>query len=374
MKTIDEAGAAGTLTAGGPGSVAAEGRRMRAVVVHGAGDVRIDVRARPLPGAGEVLLAVEWGGICGSDIAYWKNGASGTAKLVHPLVLGHEFAGRIAALGDQVTGLDVGRAVTVHPARPVGDGVLPGRLAGRTNLYPRVRYFGSAAFDPHTDGGFSEYRVVHATQIRPLPDGVTTEQGALAEPLAVALHAVGRVPELRGRTVLVNGCGPIGSLVAAAARHRGAGRIVAADLASSSLAVARAMGADETRDLSAGEGLPEDADVTFEASGAPAALGPALRATARGGTLVQVGNLPGTPVPAALGDLVTREITWIGSYRFVEEIDDALSALRDGLDVTPLITHRFPLERAEEALAVAADPTSGSSKVMLRLADGAVEA
>ncbi|GGV71537.1 L-idonate 5-dehydrogenase [Streptomyces longisporoflavus] len=341
--------------------------RMRAVVVHGPDDVRVDERARPTPGAGEVLLAVEWGGICGSDIAYWKKGASGTASLAHPLVLGHEFAGRIAALGDGVTGLDVGQAVTVHPARPVGDGVLPERIAGRTNLYPRVRYFGSAAFDPHTDGGFSEYRTVDAAQIRPLPAGVTTEQGAVAEPLAVALHAVGRVPELRGRTVLVNGCGPIGSLVVAAARYRGAGRVIAADLSSSSLAVARAMGADETRDLSAGEVLPEDVEVVFEASGAPAALGPVLRATARGGTLVQVGNLPGTAVAAALGDLVTREITWIGSYRFVEEIDDALRALGDGLDVTPLITHRFPLERAGEALAVAADPTSGSSKVMLRL-------
>lgn len=207
---------------------------MRAVVVHGPGDVRVDERARPVPGAGEVLLALEWGGICGSDIAYWKKGASGTAALTHPLVLGHEFAGRIAALGNGVTGLREGQPVTVHPAQLVGDGVLPGRIAGRTNLYPRVRYFGSAAFDPHTDGGFSEYRAVPAAQIRPLPDGVGTEQGALAEPLAVALHAVGRAPELRGRTVLVNGCGPIGSLVVAAARYRGAGRVVAADLASSS--------------------------------------------------------------------------------------------------------------------------------------------
>ncbi|WP_405875379.1 L-idonate 5-dehydrogenase [Streptomyces sp. NBC_00005] len=353
-----------------PAAVASTTRRMKAVVVHGPGDLRIDERDRPVPGAGEVLLALEWGGICGSDIAYWKKGASGTAALAHPLVLGHEFAGRVAALGDGVTGLSEGQPVTVHPAQLVGDSTLPDRIAGRTNLYPRVRYFGSAAFDPHTDGGFSEYRTVPASQIRPLPDGVDTEQGALAEPLAVALHAVGRVPELRGRTVLVNGCGPIGSLVVAAARHRGAGTIIAADLAASSLQVARAMGADETRDLSAGDGLPEDVDVVFEASGAPAALGPVLRATARGGTLVQVGNLPGTAVPAALGDLVTREITWIGSYRFVEEIDDALRALRDGLGVSALITHRFPLERAEEALAVAADPASGSSKVMLRLTAG----
>ncbi|MER5554012.1 L-idonate 5-dehydrogenase [Streptomyces sp. NPDC002793] len=359
------------------GAPAADVRRMRAVVVHGPGDLRVDERARPVPGAGEVLLAMEWGGICGSDIAYWRYGASGTAALAHPLVLGHEVAGRIVELGPGVTELGVtglgvtgsgeGTPVTVHPAGLVGDGVLPERIAGRTNLYPRVRYFGSAAFTPHTDGGFSEYRTVRAEQIRPLPAGVSTEQGALAEPLAVALHAVGRVPDLRGRTVLVNGAGPIGSLVVAAARHRGAGTVIAADLSAPALAVARALGADETRDLARGDVLPQDVDVAFEASGAPAALGPVLRATARGGTLVQVGNLPGAAAPAVLGDLVTREITWIGSYRFVEEMDDALLALRDGLDLTPLITHRFPLARAEEALAVAADPAAGSSKVMLRL-------
>jgi len=347
-----------------------EGHTMRAVVVHGPGDVRVDERPRPVPAAGEVLLALEWGGICGSDIAYWSKGASGTASLSHPLVLGHEVAGRIAALGPGVTGLRKGQPVTVHPARLVGDGLLPERIAGRTNLYPHVRYFGSAAVAPHTDGGFSEYRAVCADQIRPLPDGVDTEQGALAEPLAVALHAVGRVPGLRGRTVLVNGAGPIGSLVVAAARHRGADAVIAADLSASALAIARAMGAGDTCDLSRGEALPEDVDVVFEASGAPAALGAVLRATARGGTVVQVGNLPGTAVPAVLGDLVTREITWIGSYRFVEEIDDALLALRDGLDVRPVITHRFPMDRPVDALRTAADPAAGSSKVLLRLSGG----
>ncbi|MFC9680055.1 L-idonate 5-dehydrogenase [Streptomyces sp. NPDC056948] len=342
---------------------------MKAVVVHGAGDVRIDERPRPEPARDEVLIALEWGGICGSDVAYWKKGASGTAALAHPLVLGHEFAGRVAALGSGVTGLSEGQPVTVHPAQLVGEP--PERLAGRTNLHERVRYFGSAALTPHTDGGFSEFRTVRAAQVRPLPEGVDTESGALAEPLAVALHAVGRVPALRGRTVLVNGAGPIGSLVVAAAKHHGAETVCAADLSSASLAVARRMGADATVDVSRGEELPHDVDVVFEASGAPAALGAVLRATARGGTVVQVGNLPGTAEPAVLGDLVTREITWIGSYRFVDEIDDALSALRDGLDISPVITHRFPLEQAEQALTVAADPASASSKVMLRLGGGA---
>ncbi|MFD1535707.1 L-idonate 5-dehydrogenase [Nonomuraea guangzhouensis] len=342
---------------------------MKSVVVHGPGDLRIDERPDPVPGEGEVLLTMEWGGICGSDITYWKHGASGTAVLKHPLVLGHEVAGRIAGLGTGVRGLAVGQPVTVHPAELIGDGRLPDRLAGRTNLYPRIRYFGSAAFDPHTDGVFSEYRVVRAAQIRPLPEGVGTEHGALAEPLAVAMHAVSRAGDLRGKTVLVNGTGSIGSLVVAAAKHRGAATVIATDIAKTSLAVARAMGADETLDVSGGAALPQDVELVFEASGVPAALGSVLRATARGGTLVQVGNLPGTPALSALGDLVTREITWIGSYRFAEEIDEALDAMRDGLDVSPIISHRFALDQAAEALAVAADPASGSSKVMLRLGE-----
>jgi L-idonate 5-dehydrogenase len=208
--------------------------------------------------------------------------------------------------------------------------------------------------------------VVRADQIRALPDGVSTEHGALAEPLGVALHAVNQAGDVRGKTVLVNGAGPIGSLVVAAAKHRGAAAVVASDLAAPALAVAAAMGADTTVDLTTAS-LPEDVEVVIEASGVAAAVGPVLRATARGGTLVQVGNLPGSAVSAVLGDLVTREIRWVGSYRFVDEIDDALHAMRDGLDVSPVITHRFALDQAEKALTTAADRTTGSSKVLLSL-------
>lgn len=309
---------------------------MKAVVVHGPGDLRVDDVPDPVPGPGEVLLSVEWGGICGSDLSYWRHGASGTAVLRHPLVLGHEVAGRLAT----------GEQVTVHPA--TGD-----------------RYFGSAAFDPHTDGAFSELKLVRADQVRPLPDGVSTRHGALAEPLAVALHAVHRAGAVRGKDVLVNGAGPIGALAVAAARYRGARTVIAADVAAAPLAAAKAMGADDVRRIGVDE-LPADVEVVIEASGAPAALGPVLAATARGGTVVQVGNLPGDPAPAALGALVTREITWVGSYRFVDEITDAVRALADGLDVEPLITHEFGIAAAAEAFAAAAAPDS--SKVLLRLA------
>jgi L-idonate 5-dehydrogenase len=340
---------------------------MKAVVVHGANDLRIDERPEPVARPGEVVLDVEWGGICGSDLSYWKHGASGTATLKSPLILGHEVAGRVAQLGAGVKGFDVGQPVTVHPAELVGDGIMPERLAGRTNLYPHVRYFGSAAFDPHTNGGFSERKRVRASQLRPLPDGVDTLRGALAEPLAVAMHAVSRAGSLAGRDVLVNGAGPIGSLVIAAAKYAGARTVVAADISDASLRIAKAMGADEVRNVADGGSLPDDVELVFEASGVPGVLGRVLRATARGGTIVQVGNLPGAPSPSAIGDLVTREITWIGSYRFVDEISDALVAMATGLDVSPVITHKFVIDQAAEAMRVATDPASGSSKVMLQL-------
>jgi L-idonate 5-dehydrogenase len=340
---------------------------VKAVVVYGPGDLRVVERDDPRVEPGEVLVTMEWGGICGSDLSYWKKGMSGTAVLSSPMVLGHEVAGRVAALGAGARGFEIGEPVTIHPATLVGNGGMPERLAGRENLYPEVRYFGSAAFDPHTDGGFSGLRAVAANQVRKLPANVSTRHGAVAEPLGVAIHAVKRAGSVVGKTVLVNGCGPIGALVIAAAKAAGASHVVAADLSSASLLVARGMGADEVCDLSAGDALPRDIEVSFEASGAPAALGAVLSAAARGGTVVQVGNLPAGEVPVSLGDLVSREIDYKGSYRFVDEISDALRMMSEGLDVEPLLSHTFDIDDAAEAFQVAADRSTGSSKVMLKL-------
>ncbi|TCC56991.1 L-idonate 5-dehydrogenase [Kribbella pittospori] len=336
---------------------------MRAVVVHGPGDVRVEERPDPSPGPGDVLVAMEWGGVCGSDISYALHGASGTAVLRHPLVLGHEVAGRVAVLGEGVTSYAVGDAVTVHPATP-SDEPLPARLMGRTNLHREVRYLGSAAFDPHVDGGFSTYKVFRASQLRALPSGVSTQLGALAEPLAVALHAVGRLGPLDDREVLVNGAGSIGCLVVAAAKARGAGRVVAADVNAAALDQARSLGADDVVDLGADQTLPSDVELVVEASGVPAALGAVLHATSRGGTVVQVGNLPIVPTPAVLADLVTREITWTGSYRFVDEITEAVELLAKGIDLSPLIAGTVDLDDAPAAI-----PAAGSTpgKVLLRL-------
>ena len=159
---------------------------MKAVVVHGRGDLRVEEVEDAVCGAGEVLVQMEWGGICGSDVAYWRSGASGTAVLTDPLVLGHEVAGRVAGIGPDAAGrlagrgIDVGTPVTLHPATPVGEHEVPAELAERTNLWPEVRYFGSAAFRPHEQGGFSRFRAVRPEQLRVLPEGVSTKEAALA--------------------------------------------------------------------------------------------------------------------------------------------------------------------------------------------------
>jgi L-idonate 5-dehydrogenase len=342
---------------------------VKAVAVHGAHDLRVEDRPTPQPGPGEVLLSIEWGGVCGSDVAYYNHAASGTAVLKHPLVLGHEFAGTVIGLGPDVTDVQIGERAAVYPPTLIGDGKLPDRIAGRVNLYPNTRYYGSAATDPHTDGGFVEQKVVRADQLRRLPETVSTREGALAEPLGVAVHAVHRaqtVERIEGRTILVNGSGPIGCLVVAVLKAYGAAEVIAADISDQSLAIAKQMGADRIVN-SANEALPQDIELVFEASGAAAALGGVLHATARGGTLVQVGNLPATPVSAVLGDLVTREITWLGSFRFVDEMDDAIELMAKGLNLEPVMTHVFGIDDADEALRTAADRSTGSSKVMLKL-------
>ncbi|WP_205647205.1 zinc-binding dehydrogenase [Actinobaculum sp. 313] len=208
---------------------------------------------------------------------------------------------------------------------------------------------------------------MRAEMIRPLPENVSTRHGAVAEPLGVAIHAVGRAGGVRGKRILVNGAGPIGSLVVAAAKHAGAAEVWAADLSPTALSIAEQLGADHVLDRSAGQELPVDVDIAFDASGAPRALGDVFLSVVRGGRFVQVGNLPTGEVPVALGQLVTREIDYVGSYRFSDEITDAIAATADGLNVEPLLTHTFDIEDALEAFETAGDRSTGSSKVLLKL-------
>lgn len=340
---------------------------MKAAVVHGPDDLRLDEKPDPEPQRGEVLIKVEWGGICGSDISYVRRGASGTAVLQHPLTLGHEVAGRVIRCGEGVSSAWAGTEVTVMPATlaTAPDENVP------FHLNPEVRYLGSAAHSPHTDGGFTDLLIVQEEQIHPLPAGVSTQLGALTEPLAVALHAIHQAESVHGGSlpqgrVLVNGCGPIGLLILAALTHRGHQDVIAADISPASLARAHQLGAAMTINLSEDD-LPRDPALSFEASGAPEALGPVLGATQRGGTVIQVGNLPSSPSPAALGNLVSREITWLGSFRFIDEMPEAIELFASGLDISPVISHTFELDEVRQAFDLALDRDTPSGKILLRM-------
>jgi L-idonate 5-dehydrogenase len=336
---------------------------MPAIVLHGPGDLRVEEVANHAPGPDQVAVRVRFGGICGSDLHYLRHGAVGNFRLREPLILGHELSGEVAAVGPGVTEIEPGQPVTVHPATACG-GCAECR-SGRPNVCRRARYLGSAAHFPHVQGGFRDVLVVEAHQIVPLPPALSLATGALAEPLAVALHAVRRAGDVRERRVLVTGAGPIGCLVVAALRAAGAGEIIARDLVPEALAVATSAGADRVELVSAGDDGGE-VDTAIESSGAAAGLAEALQRTAPGGRVVALGLLPPGEVPVPVNLVVARELEFVGSFRFGREIHAAVERLAGGLPTGDIITTTLPLDRAAEAFALAGDRTR-ASKVLLEL-------
>jgi L-idonate 5-dehydrogenase len=336
-------------------------------VIHGRRDLRVDELPVPEPGPGQALVAVRYGGVCGSDLHYWRHGGVGDFRLREPMVLGHEVAGTVVAYGAGADGPAPGTAVAVHPATPCGS--CPECAQGRRNVCRDTRYLGSAARFPHAQGGFATLLVVPAGQLRRLPDGLEPRRAALAEPLSVALHAVRRAGDVAGRHVLVSGAGPIGCLVVAAAKAAGAARVTVTDLLPQALRYASAVGADAVvrADDPDDAGRPAEVDVAVEASGAAAGLGTCVRLVRRGGTVVQLGMLPPGQTPFAGNLVVSREIELRGSFRFDTEFDDALRLLAAEPGFDELISTVVPVQDAEAAFALAAD-RDRSCKVLLDFA------
>ena len=198
----------------------------------------------PQPQAGQVQIRVRAGGICGSDLSYYFKGKSGDFAVREPFVLGHEVAGEVAALGEGVSGLRVGQRVAVNPGLNCGECRFCVR--GMTNHCLNMRFMGSASTFPHMQGMFRQYIAVTARQCVPVPDTLDFAQASMAEPLAVALHALRHAGSLVGAQVLVIGCGPIGCILLSVARRAGAHRLVALDLAEKALQMAATLGADQT--------------------------------------------------------------------------------------------------------------------------------
>jgi L-idonate 5-dehydrogenase len=341
---------------------------MKAVVIHAARDLRVEERESEAPGPGQVDIAVEAGGICGSDLHYFNHGGFGTVRVREPMILGHEVAGTIKTLGATVSGLTIGDRVAVSPSRPCN--ACDYCLKGQQNQCLNMRFYGSA-MPMHIQGAFRQRLVAEAWQCHQVADGVSINEAAFAEPFAVVLHAVKRAGSLLGKRVLVTGCGPIGALTIMAARLHGAREIVATDIVAAVLEKALRLGADRTINVAddpdqlgvyaANKGY---FDIQFEASGNERAVRSGLEVLKPRGILVQLGLGGDVSIPQNM--VVAKEIEMRGTFRFHEEFALAVDLINQRrVDLTPLLTGVFGLDEALHAFEVAGD-RSQSMKVQLR--------
>ena len=332
---------------------------MKAVVIHKALDLRIEEREVAAPGAGQVAVAIRRGGICGSDLHYYRHGGFGTIRLKEPMILGHEVAGEITRLGVGVTTVKIGDVVAVSPSRPCGKCIYCQK--GQQNHCLDMLFYGSAMRMPHVQGAFQQSLVALESQCHKIASGVSMEEAAFAEPFAVTLHAIVRAGSLANKNVLVTGCGPIGALAIVAARAHGAREITATDVSDYTLGLVQKIGADRTINVvtNADDMTPLKAnkgyfDVMIEASGNEQALRLGLEVLKPRGLLIQLGLGGDISVPQNM--IVAKEIEIRGSFRFHEEFGLAVDLINQKrVDLKPLLTEVLPLQDAEKAFQLAGD-------------------
>jgi L-idonate 5-dehydrogenase len=329
---------------------------MKAIVIHAAHDLRIQDTPEETPGPGQLRLRLATGGVCGSDLHYYNHGGFGAVRLREPMILGHEVSAWVEDPGD--TAFTIGQLVAVSPSRPCG--TCRFCAEGLPNHCLNMRFYGSAMPFPHIQGAFRETLVADAAQCVDAT-GLTPGEAAMAEPLAVTLHATRRAGEMLGKRVLVTGCGPIGTLAILAARRAGAAEIVATDLSDFTLSLAAKAGADRTINTrDAPDALaPYTADkghfdVLYECTGVAGALAAGIAALRPRGTILQLGL--GGDMTLPMMAITAKELDLRGSFRFHPEFATGVALMQKRLiDVKPLITHTVPLTEAESAFRLASD-------------------
>ncbi|HWM57639.1 MAG TPA: NAD(P)-dependent alcohol dehydrogenase [Pseudonocardia sp.] len=332
---------------------------MRAAVLVPAasgqtGRIELEERAAPEPGPGEVLVDVRAVGVCGSDVHYYEHGRIGDFVVEEPMVLGHESAGVISAVGPGVTGLAVGERVSVEPGVP--DRSCPQCLAGRYNLCPQMRFFAT----PPIDGAFAEQVVVHQAFAHPVPDSMSDDAAALLEPLSVGVWACRKGGVGPGSRVLVTGAGPIGLVAVQTALAFGATSVAVSDVNPARLEMAGALGATElvdARSSSVTDIAPPS--ILLECSGFPPAITEGIRALDRAGRAVLVG-MGGDEIPLPLSVVQGRELEVTGTFRYANTWPTAIALVAAGrIDLDRLVTGHYGLADAEASLTVGrSDPFS----------------
>ena len=333
---------------------------MRLVNLHGPDDVRIDDVPDPSPGPRDAVIRVASCGICGTDLRYVRLGGL-AGPMDRPMPLGHELSGVVETVGEEVAGLRPGTRVVLNPTacgNMIGNGGAEGGFAAK--LLVRDTAAGASLF--------------------PIPDELPADVAALTEPLGVGMNAVDRSEAAAGEKVVVFGAGPIGLAAVATLHDRGVEDVIAVDLSRRRLEIAAALGARATVDASQEEpwqriralhgeesllGAPMAAsDAYIEASGA-APLIPEILQHARGGARLAVVALHNEPVPVNFLLVMMKQLTIRGAMEYPEDYTQAIDLL-SRRDLSPMISHRFPLERFHEALAIARDPRAGG-KVLIEV-------
>lgn len=315
---------------------------MRAARLHGPGDLRVADEPTPAVAPDHELVRVEAVGICGSDLHWFDEGAIGDAAVDEPLVIGHEFAGRIAE------GPRAGTLVAVDPAVPCD--ACRWCRRGDENLCDDMRFAGHGRHD----GGLREFVAWPRRLLHPLPAGMSAIDGALLEPLGVALHAVDLAHVGLGATVAVVGCGPIGLLVVRAARLAGASRVVAVEPLAHRRAAAVAGGADVvvTPDEARDPTLDGVADVAVEAGGTDDAVDLSLRLAGKGARVVLVGIPDGDSTTFRASRARRKALSLVLCRRMRAAYPRAIDLAASGrIDLSVLDATTFPLDRVEAAFA-----------------------
>lgn len=317
---------------------------MRAAVLVEPGRIEMEERPVPAPSPGDVLVRVAAVGVCGSDTHYYRHGRLGSFVVDRPLVLGHEVAGTVVAAGTGVDRARIGQRVSIEPQRPDPDSAETRR--GDYHLCPQMQFFGT----PPVDGAFCDYVTIGAAFAHPVPEIVTDEAAALCEPLSVGIAAIRKARIGRGRRILIAGAGPIGIVVAQLARAFGASDIVVSDPDEARRIRAVDFGATDVIDPVTEDVGDLGVDAFIDASGAPSAVDAGIRAVRPAGTVVLVGSgAENMTLPTQL--IQNRELMLTGVFRYANTWPTAINLIESGrVDMDAMVTARFPLERAAEAL------------------------
>ncbi len=335
---------------------------MKAVYLVEAGKFAQKEVPVPQPGPREVLVAVKSCGVCGSDIHFYEHGRIGDFVVREPVILGHECAGEVVALGPDVGTLKVGDRVAMEPGIPCRR--CDYCLSGRYNLCRDVIFMSA----PPDDGFFCEFAALPEDFAYKLPETVSYEAGATVEPLAVGLHAAVLVGLQPGERVVVLGAGPIGLLAVAVARAFGATEVTAVDLIPMRLDFARRMGASRTvnaREEDAGETLKDSADVVLDCVAVAKTLTQAFEIIRPGGRVAWVG-MAAEVAEVPFQKFQAKEAIVTGVFRYANRFRTAVNLLASGrIDSEPLITHRFRFPQVEEAITFAAQNRERALKTMV---------